>query len=221
MAEQMTESKKGGCWKYVVIGLVVMLLLAAVGGYFAYKGAVGFLSEMSERYTDTEPVELPIVEASREEVDHVFERVAAFGEALQQGGQPPPLELTARDINILIQRHPEIADLTEGAVHVIIEDDVIHGRISLPLGDYADMFKGRWLNGSAVFQVDISAGRLQVFMESAIVRGEPLSGEIMTALRGENLAKSVSRDEETAAIFRTLASIVVQEGILTVYPIQQ
>ncbi len=220
MTEQAAESKKGGCWKYVLIGLAVMLVLSIIGGYLAYEGAVGFLSTMSEKYTDTTPDELPIVDATREEVDYVFERVAAFAEALMEDRAPSPLELSARDINILIQRHPEYADITEGAVHVTIEEDEVHGQISLPLGDYADMFAGRWLNGSAIFRIDISAGRLQVFMESAIVRGEPLSEEIMSILRSDNLAKNVNRDEETAAIIEKLDSIIVQGGVLTVYPAQ-
>ncbi len=218
MAEEVTESKKGGCWKYVLIGLAIMILLAIIGGYFAYKGAMGFISTISEEYTETTPDELPIVDASREEVDYVFERVATFAEALMQDRAPSPLELTDRDVNILIQRHPGYADMTEGAVHVTIDGDVVHGQISLPLGDYADMFEGRWLNGSAVFLINTSAGRLQVFMESAIVRGEPISDEIINIMRSENLAKVVNRDEETAAIIQKLDSIIVRDGTLTVYP---
>ncbi len=218
MTEQAAESKNRGCWKYVLIGLGILVVLSIIGGYFAYKGAVGFISHMSEKYTDATPDELPVVEASREEVDHVFERVAAFASALMQDRAPSPLALTARDVNILIQRHPDYADITEGAVYITIEEDEVHGRISLPLGDYADMFEGRWLNGSAVFRIDISAGRLQVFMESALVRGEPLSEEIMSILRGDNLAKNVNQDEETAAIIQKLDSIIVRDGVLTIYP---
>ena len=215
MSEQMTTTKKRGYGKYIAIGCASVTLLAAIGGFFAYRGIKGFISGMTEKYTYTTPLELPIVDVSKQEAEAVLERVAAFTETLEQNSHPSELMLTSRDINVLIQRHPDWKNMA-GKVYVTIEEDRIHGQTSIPLGDFGSMFEGRYLNGSAVFRLDMSAGRLLVFIDSVEVGGETLPEEVMSVLRAKNLADDANKDPDTAAILQKLESITVQDGSIVI-----
>ncbi len=217
MNEQMTTTKKRPYGKYIAIGCAGVTLLAAIGGFFIYRGMKGFISGMADKYTYTTPLELPSVDVPNEEAEAVLERVAIFTEALRQNSQPSALMLTSQDINVLIQRHPDWTHLA-GKVYVTIEEDRILGQTSIPLGDFGAMFEGRYLNGSAVFRLDMSAGRLLVFIDSVEVGGETLPEEVMSVLRVKNLAEDVNQDPEAAAIIQKLDSITVRDGSLTIVP---
>jgi len=217
MSEQMTDTKKRGCRKYIAIGCTSVLLLAAIGGFFAYRGVKGFISGMTEKYTYTTPLELPSVDVSEDEAEAVLERVATFTEALKQNGQPSALMLTSRDINVLIHRHPDWTNMA-GKVYVTIEEDRIQGQTSIPLDDFGGMFKGRYLNGSVVFRLDMTAGRLLVFIDSVDVGGKAFPEEVMSALRAKNLAEDVNKDPDSTAILQTLDSITVRDGSLSIVP---
>ncbi len=213
----MAPQKKSGCGKYVAIGCAGMLLLMIVGGFLAYRGAKGFISTMTEKYTDTAPLELPTMEIGEDEAAEVIGRLDAFTEAVAQNSQPPALVLNTRDINVLIHRHPDWTNMA-GSVYVEMEDDRIQGLTSIPLEELHEMFAGRYLNGSAEFHVEMTAGRLLVFMESIEVGGETVPEEIMNSLRVKNLAEDVNREPETAAILDKLESITVRDGNLTIVP---
>lgn len=215
MSEQMTDTNNRGCGKYIAIGCISVLLLAAIGGFSAYLGIKGFISGMTEKYTYTTPLELPSVDVSEDEAEAVLERVATFTKALKQDGHPSPLMLTSRDINILIDRHPDWTYMA-GKVYVTIEDDRIHGQTSIPLDDFGGMFKGRYLNGSAVFRLDMTAGRLLVFIDSVEIGGKALPEEVMSTLRATNLADDTNMDPDAAAILQKLDSITVRDGSLSI-----
>jgi hypothetical protein len=216
VSEYMTETRKGGCGKYIAIGCGSLLLLAVIGGFFIYRGIKGFISDVTAKYTETTPLELPSVDVSDEEAEAVLKGVSTFTEALEQQGAPAPLVLTSQDINILIHRHPDWKELA-GKVHVTIKEDEIHGQISIPLDNVADMFKGRYLNGSAVFRLGMAAERLLVFMDSTEVGDEPLPEELMKTLREKNLAEDINKKPDTD-ILQRLDSIAVKDGALTIVP---
>jgi len=214
---QPTAPQRGGCWKYGAIGCAVALVLAVVVGIIAFWGVRRFVTNLTEQYTATTPMELPRVEAREDEGEAVVERVDAFTGALKHHGTPQPLVLTARDINILINRHPDWKALA-GKVFVSIEDDKISGQTSIPLDGLGKLFAGRYLNGSASFRVEMTAGRLLVFIESVTVGGEPLPEELVNALKAENLAKDVNKQPESRAVLQQLESITVRDGRLTIVP---
>ena len=107
-----------------------------------------------------------------------------------------------------------------GKVYVEIEGDKLHGQASLPLGDLGPMFKGRWLNGSVVFRVEMTAGRLLVFIDSLEVKGKALPEEFMKSLRAKNFAENANQDPKTAELLQKLESITVRDGRVRVTPKQ-
>jgi len=217
MREEIEETKKRGCGKYIAIGCAGVLLLSIIGAFFAYQGVKGVISGVADQYTDTAPLELPSVEVTEEEAAAVLERVAKFTEALQQDKQPSALVLTSQDINVLIQRHPDWTEMAD-KVYVTLEEDKIQGQVSFPLDDIGSLFKGRYLNGSATFRLSMTAGRLLVFIDSAQVGEESIPEEFMSAIRVKNLAEEANKGPDMKAILQKLDSITVQDGKLSIVP---
>ena len=209
--------KQGGCWKAFAIGCCVLVVVAAVGGYFVYRGASGLLTKIADRYTSPTPMELPVVEVSDSESAEVLQRVAAFSEAVRQSEPSPPLVLSSRDVNVLINRHPEWK-VVAGSVYITIENDRVKGDIALPLDELGGAFKGRFLNGSALFRVDMAAGRLLLFLDSVEVAGKPLPNEFMNVMRANNLAEGANQKPAVKAVLEKLQSITVRDGTLIIVP---
>ena len=206
-----------GCWKAFAIGCCVLVVMAAIGGFFVYRGITRFVSSLAEKYTSPTPMKLPSVDVSEAEETAVLQRVGAFTEALKQNHPSPPLVLTSRDVNVLINRHPDWKVMA-GRVYVIIEGDRIKGDIAFPLAGLGDSFKGRYLNGSAVFHVDMAAGRLLLFLDSVELAGKPLPEEFMNAMRAKNLAEDANKRPNVRAVLRKLESITVRDGTLAIVP---
>ena len=211
------QKSRGGCWKYGGIGCLVIIILAIIGGYFAFQYFKGIVSEMTEKYTSVEPMELPAVDASAEEIAATLDRMDSFSNALEGDDNPEPLTLTSQDINVLINNYPAWKDLS-GKVFVTIEGDQVKGDISIPLDEIGKMFEGKYLNGFAIFRISMESGQLSLFIDSAEVGGEALPEEIMTALKAENLAKNADEQPNMAKVLNKLESITVEDGTLIITP---
>jgi hypothetical protein len=208
---------RSGCWKYGGIGCLIIIILAVIGGYFAYKGVKGVLGELTEKYTSIKPMDLPKLDAAQDEVATTMERVGSFTNALKGGTPTEPLTLNSRDINVLIQNHPQWKEMA-GKVYVTIDGDQMKGQISIPLGEMGKMFEGRFLNGSASFNIGMEAGRLLMFINSADVGGKAIPEEIMNGIRSKNLAEKSYEKPEVAAMMKKLESITVKDGSMIITP---
>lgn len=211
------KKQNNGVWKYMAIGCLVIIFLAVIGGFFAYRGLKGFVSKVTEEYTHEKPIALPKVNVSEDEASIILDRVKTFTNDLNQGASNETLILSSKDINVLIANHPDWKKMA-GKVYVSIEDDRVKGQISFPLNELGDMFEDRYLNGSAVFRINIASERLLVFLDSAQVGGKPLHSEVMNAIRGENLAKEANNDPEVIAIIEKLESVTIQNGSVIIVP---
>lgn len=212
MSHDGTRPKKGGCFKKFCIGCLTVLVLMAVGSFFAYRGAKTLVTKMTADYTAAAPAELPAVQVPDAERDALAQRVASFAKAVREGLPAPDLALTARDLNVLIQNEPAVSN----KLHVAIDGDRIQSDVSIPLEDFGGYFKGRWLNGSASFRVDTAAGRLLVFMDSLSVRGKAVPDQFMAAIRSKNLAEKAFENPKSAEVLQKIDSIAVRDGKLVI-----
>lgn len=209
--------KKSGCAKYAAIGCVGILVLAAIGAVAAYLAFRSFVSGLVQTYTAAAPAALPVMEIGEQEAADVLARVAAFTNALRDGLPGPELDLTSRDINVLIHRHPGWTNMA-GKVYVTLEGDQIRGDVSIPLGEFGGMFKGRWLVGSGVFRAGMTVGRLVVFMESLSVNGKSPPSAFMQPLQAKNLAEGAGQQPGQAAVLNKIGAITVSNGVLRIAP---
>jgi hypothetical protein len=197
-----------------LVGCLTVLVVMVIGAVVVFFVVRSLMLRWVEEYTDTELRPLPVSTMAREEVDQLFARIEAFEGALKSGVPAPPLELSADDINALIQYHPDWEPM-RGKVHVTIKGQAIRGEFSVPI----DLFvKGRYLNGTAGFNVFLANGVLFVFTESIEVAGKTVPDFIMQEFRRENLAKDAQGDPELASIIERLESTHVENGIVSIVP---
>jgi len=207
------RQKKGGCGKTLAIGCFTVILLLAVGGFFAYRGAMKLANKIAAEYASNAPASLPIEAASQKEVAEISSRVTAFVQAVKAGQTGQELTLTSRDVNVLLQKNSDYPFLT-GKIYVTLEGNRILGDASIPLKTLGKDFENRWINGTGTFRVETAAGRLLIFIDSLTVRGKPLPESFMAGLRNKNFAEEAMKKAEFAELFNKLDSITVRDGKL-------
>ena len=216
MTDQAAKPRRGcffyGCITSVVL-LVLMMGALLLGLYYVKK--------LVNRYTDTGPMELPALQISQSEIDKVKQRFEAFQEAVRRQQPTKPLTLTADDINALIVGAPGQQGLS-GKVYVSLEGTQLKGELSVPLKELGlPMFKGRYLNGSATFDLSFRQGALSVTPQTIHVKGKPLPEVYMKEIRKQDLAASFAREPRVVAVLQGLQDIQVTEGKLVVVPKEQ
>ncbi len=208
--------KEGGILKGCLLGCAVLCTgFAVVLGiliYAAYNVATGLLDD----YTATAPRVFPLVEIPDEQRDLLFGKVDMFANALEGKDAPlPVLELTADEINLLLQQYPGGGNGLNW-LRVDIVGEALRGEISLPLGEFS--LPGRYLNGSGEMTVRVNGGQLQVFLNSLEVDGRSLPIQALTMLREYNLALDANNDPQVRSALERVDSIEVRDGKLVITP---
>jgi len=83
-----------------------------------------------------------------------------------------------------------------------------------------NMLKGRYLNGSATFNLSFQNGTLSVTPQGIQVKGEPLPEVYLREIRKQNLAVALTNNPEAAAVLRGLEEITLKDGKLVIAPKQ-
>lgn len=202
-------------------GFLTLAIILGIVGFFVGKS---MLAGIIEEYTDTEPMELPAVSLSDEQLEEVAARIDSFSDALENGSATEPLVLTGDEINAWFAAEAA----SQGAqdfnpadhIYVVIEDDRLKGQITFPLYDFVqfDVFKGRHFNGSGEFSVSLTQGVLVVKALALEYRGKPLPAEMMKEIGNENLAEEFVKDPEAVAFFSKLDAIDVRDGRMIIVP---
>lgn len=213
--EPAPAGKKRGCFFYGCMTVVVLAIVAGVGAFLAVR----WLSGLIEQYTSDEPLELPVTEIAPADLDELQNRWERFKRGMEQNQAVEPLELTDEEVNALIQNDPEWEEL-KGRVYVEIdEQDRVRGQVSIPLADLElGQLDGRFLNGSATFEVSMESGVLVVTVASVEVKGEPLPETLLEGLRDQNLAGDLYDDPETARLLRRFDTVEVKDGKVRITP---
>jgi len=206
-----TIRKGRGCLFYCGIAFAVLLLIGCLLGYLAVR----FVKNQINNYTDSAPMTLPKVEMSDAEFKLLDQRVKSFADAVEQGKPAESLVLTEQDINALLAKSDNTKEWAD-KVYVSLKDSEIRGQVSIPLGDFGRIGRGRYLNGEAAFNVSLENGVLIVTAQEIKVKGKPLPESIMSELRHENLAKDAYKNPKNAEALRKLERIQVKDGRLIV-----
>ena len=203
-----------GCFFYgCITGLVLLVLVLG-----ALMVGLHYVRKMVNQFTDSQPMELPTVQMSQGEMDKLKQRFEAFQKAVREQRPTEPLVLAADDINALIANGSERQAL-KGKLYVGLEGDQIKGEVSVPLREIGlSVFRGRYLNGSATFNLSFTNGVLSVAPQTIIVKGRPVPEVYMQEIRKQNLAAGFTNEPATAAVLQALEGIQVKEGKLVVVP---
>jgi hypothetical protein len=217
MTDQPPKARRG-CFFYGCITGLVLLVLLAVGGLVAVHYAKKAISGLVNEYTDTKPMTLPTVQMAQADIDKLKQRWQAFEEAVRAQRPTAPLVLTADEVNALIASGPDKQSL-KGKVYVSFDDDRVKGELSLPLQEIGwKMVKGRYLNGSGIFNVSLQHGVLSVAPQTIEVKGKSVPDMYMQAIRNQNFAAALTNQPNATALMQGLQDIHVKEGKLVVVP---
>jgi hypothetical protein len=203
-----------GCFFYGCIsGLVLLALLLG-----ALLVGLHYVRKLVYSFTDTQPMALPALQMSQTEIEKVKQRFEAFRTAVREQRPTKPLELNSDEINALIASGTGQQGL-KGRFYVHLEGSQLQSEVSLPLQDLGlKMFKGRYLNGSATFDLALHNGVPFVSAQSILVKGKPLPEMYMKEIRKENLAAGLLNDPDTVAVLKRLQEVQVQDGKLVIVP---
>lgn len=164
MNGQNPPKKKGcGC---IAKGCIVMLVIAVVlvGGMI--WGSRKIIHTLRS-YASTTPVSVPAEPGTRGEYEALIKRLNDF----KGGGKK--LELTARDINLLIEFSPEWANLRD-RIHADIDNDAIALKGSLPLDGIG--LSGEYLNGQTHFTLSLDNKMVHASIKDLQVKGTDIQG---------------------------------------------
>jgi hypothetical protein len=203
-----------GCFFYGCITSLVLLALM-LGALLI---GLHYVKKMVNRYTDTQPMEVPTAQMPQGEVNKLKQRFEAFEQAVREQRPTQPLTLTPDDINALIASGPEQQPL-KGKFYVSLEGDQLKGQVSVPLQHVGlGMFRGRYLNGRATFNLAFRNGALFVTAQTLAVKGSPLPETFMQQIRKENLAANLANEPRAVAVLQGLEDIRVSDGKLVIVP---
>ncbi len=196
-----------GCAFAAVLGIFAVLLFG-LALFFGYRALRDFVQEYGEE--TARPI--PVAEIPADCLEAIQARVAAFRSAIEAGSPAEPLVLTAEELNALIDTIPEY----KGVFAVDLAGDKIRGDLSLPLGLFG--FPGRFLNGTATFDVRIDRGLLIATIDALEVKGKPVPPRFLAKLREQNLAKDANLNPKNAAQVERIESVTVKDGKLIIAP---
>ena len=213
MTDPVAKPRRGCVFYGCITGLVLLVLV--LGGLMV---GLHYVRKMVNQYTDPKPMELPTVQMSQGEIDKLKQRYEAFEQAVREQRPANPLELSADDINALIASGPKQQAL-KGKFYVGLESNQLKGEVSVPLHEVGlSIFKGRYLNGSATFNLSFSNGILSVSPQMVSVKGKPLPEVYMQEIRKQNLAAEFAKQPGAAPVLQGLEDIQVKEGKVVVVP---
>lgn len=218
------SSGSGGKWALGCgLGCLALVIVLAIGGFFAFSSFKKMASGMVEGYTATEAAEIEVPEVSQGLIDGATEKFNAFKSGVE-GGNPVPLALSGEEINALIFNHPNFSPLA-GKANVSIDGDVLSSRVSVNLDDLeipvkflADAAKGRYFNGEASFTLGMAVGRPVLYIEGLAVNGNQIPDEFLQELRKKNLFEEAGDNPEVKAALEKIEDMRIENGQLIIVP---
>lgn len=208
------DQKKGrGCFFWGCASLLVIMAVVVTGIFltsiYVYKTKI---RPLVSDYTSTQSVTLPVVELSEGELTDARQRLENFQEAARSH-QQTSIELTAREINGLINSNPEFRE-AKGKIYVTLDNDRIGGEVSMPLDAF--FLRGHYLNGRVVLGVTTDQNGLRVTIEHLELNGKTASPEVIEQLRSTNLAEHTSKDPQVRELITRIREVAVNNGVLKI-----
>ncbi|PYL37501.1 MAG: hypothetical protein DMF34_10160 [Verrucomicrobia bacterium] len=154
-----------GC--LILVVFVIVLVIAFVGGSYL---AIRYLRS---EYFATTHVQLSTSMATEQEQETVRARWDAFEKAAH-AGEPARIELTADDLNALIDSEPKL----RGKAHVSIDNDVGHLQVSIPLADVR-WLRGHYINAECTVQSAAGGSPADARITRIVVNGRSVGEEVL------------------------------------------
>jgi hypothetical protein len=218
---QYDESRGTGCGTRILLGVfavAAVAMLAMIALAFIIPRAI---DRAVETYTDAAPLPVrgePLPPEEREELDA---RVDEFAEALDANEPTEPLVLTEEELNAVLA---EEIDEEDGSIYLELIPGQVRAQVSLPikaelpLGPWARDLTGRYLNGTALVDLRLNAGRLDFTIREFDVKGHKLPGYAVDALQKELERTGVFEDDDVTDYLQRVSELRIEPGRIVLIP---
>lgn len=209
------REESGNCFLY---GCVTLVILGILGGLISFIVFRNFARQVRDKYTEITAATLPTSGLSATDAQALIARVDDYTAKLRAGEPLGTLTLTQDELNALLQNHPDVKEDFGDKVYFTLGDSDATGQMSISL-DWLPMFSGRYFNGTATFEFEVSGGRVELYLTGATVKGEPVPDEFIVTVRSENLAADWLRnDPDARALVDKIDTIKIQAGTVVITP---
>ena len=191
--------------KRLIIVLSILGGLVLVAGLIAV-GSVLYMRSLVRRLTDTQPMQLPVMELAKDEQQKVQRNLQRFVVACQKG-QAERVEFDSRELNGIMAVLEGCRSLRGRAV-VEIVDGVPWVQASIPLNDAgASWLRGRYLNGKLRLDVRLGEQGLAISVAEVVVPGGEVPNWILKRVQTMDLAPLAYQDATWGPRLRRLESL--------------
>ena len=202
--------KASSCWYYVcfVLGTMVLVTFLSI-----FLGGRYFLKNFVAQYTSEKPMALPKAAVSETDWNSLRARVDAFHNSLTHTNGDVWLELTADDLNALIERDARFAGFKDH-LYVTLEGETAKCRFSYLLERLGahKILHGRYLSGEAQLVPNLVNGKIYLTLLNIEINGKTVPDTVKPGLQAHNLAQSFNEDPEAKAFIARLAGITIQKA---------
>jgi hypothetical protein len=209
---QQAKKPGRGCLFYGSLVGGVLLFVIIVGTLIGLRYAKAVVNQL----TDTKPLSFPEVKLTEAQMNLLRDRMARFQDDIKDGVPTPPLQLTAEEINALIQTEPSLVSL-KNHLYITIDGNQLRAQMSFPTEQVGlRPLTGRFVNAQGNFKISLYKGELRVAAETLTAKGKPVPEHIMRQVRTQNLAADLNKDPNAAEGIKNIRNIDVKDGKLII-----
>lgn len=189
--------------------MVVVLLAVGIGLFFGTRHAI---KSVVTKFTSEQPAAIPQTSYTEAELKSLGSSLAG---RLSPEGAPAnsdPIEITSRELNMLMGLNPT-TDRLRDRFHFEIEGDRVKGQVSIPLREFdVKLFKDRYLNGEATFKLTVANGQIDCRFDTLTINGTEIPDTVRASLSTQNLALKLNENKEATEVFEKIAYVEVKDG---------
>lgn len=213
----MTEEGKSagrGCLFHGCVTFLVVIVAVVVGLFFGTRQAI---KTVVTKFTSEQPATIPQTVYTEGELKALATSLGERMDPSRVGAQAAPIELTARELNMLMGLNPVTKGLQE-RFHFDIQGELVKGQVSIPLREFdVKLFKDRYLNGEATFKLTVANGKLDCRFDTLVINGQEIPETVRASLSTQNLALKLNENQEAVAVLERIAFVEVKEGKVLVH----
>lgn len=221
MDPSATETAPRSRWpKYLGFGCLAVIVVLAAGGVLAYYGLRSAVGSLLAEYSSEERIPLPTVSLPAAETAAIEKRIREFGDAVDDGQPTAPLVLTEDELNAVVQGMLSREKVAERGVtaHIRIVGSRLEADVSIPLKNFEEDLRDRYLNGKARLSTEVEGDRLVAHLEDLKVGDHYVPDVVRERISRENLLKDAYDDPKTHRLLTGLQSIEIGDGKIVLKP---
>jgi hypothetical protein len=177
-------------------------------------------------YTSTSPATIPHLQISPAEQERIAKNIWQETEKLLKGGGSQPLQLDETELNVLMAESPQLKSYGK-EIYLQPSENSLKAQVSLPLDQFkfwqeankrlaSTNMSGRYLNGTATFDLSITNGELRLILRDLIANGKSVPATFINRVKAENLAQEANQSPTFKAAMEQIQNIEVKNSNVVV-----